>query len=75
MAGNVFEWTRTDYGTKKDLDDFEFVLDFEKRKHKPSRRGGSWYINRVLARCASRDRDHPYFRFYDIGFRCVRTLK
>lgn len=68
MAGNVWEWTRTNYKTEKAQDDFKMV-------GYPVLRGGSWGLNREDARCASRLYDLPENRTNYIGFRCVRTLQ
>lgn len=59
MAGNVSEWTASDYekGGPKVL------------------RGGSYLGNRRLVRCASRDRLGPDSRGVVVGFRCARTIK
>jgi sulfatase modifying factor 1 len=35
-------------------------------------RGGSWYNNGKIARCANRYPYNPAFDYYDVGFRCVR---
>jgi formylglycine-generating enzyme required for sulfatase activity len=67
MAGNVWEWTRTDYDSGKDC---EGLGSF-----KPVLRGGAWYANQVVARCAYRGDDFPLNRNVDIGFRCLRTRK
>ena len=56
IAGNVWEWTRSLW----DKDRSMRVL-----------RGGSFYVNRNLARCAVRDRLHPDDRSYNVGFRVV----
>jgi formylglycine-generating enzyme required for sulfatase activity len=53
LAGNVLEWQEDSY---------------EEGKYK-SLRGGSWNLNRSDARCASRGRGDPVFRFDFIGFR------
>jgi len=68
MSGNVWEWTRTNYKTEKEQDDFKMV-------GYPVLRGGSWYDNHEFARCAYRSYIAPVRRLHDIGFRCVRTLK
>jgi len=53
MAGNIWEWTNSWY---------------DKKEKARVRRGGSWDVSEVLARCASRFGDGDY------GFRCARTL-
>lgn len=59
MAGNVWEWTDSWFG--------------EKEKYRVLR-GGSWGLDRNLARCALRLRNYPVGWFNLIGFRCARTL-
>jgi len=65
MAGNVWEWTCTNYKTEKEQDDFKsdewIVL-----------RGGSWYDDAEYCRCAYRYHDFPGLRGYYRGFRCAR---
>jgi iron(II)-dependent oxidoreductase len=60
MAGNVWEWTSSDYEGEKGIK----VL-----------RGGSWDFFRGYARCANRVRFSPDFRSSDVGFRCAGTKK
>jgi hypothetical protein len=36
-------------------------------------RGGCWDLDRDFARCAYRYWVYPYYRYFNIGFRCVRT--
>jgi formylglycine-generating enzyme required for sulfatase activity len=59
MAGNVCEWCVDKY-----------YLDKEYRVV----RGGSWYIDRVVARADIRSWGQPYGRLSLVGFRAVRTL-
>ena len=47
--------------------------DWKKASQLPVLRGGGWYVNRDLMRCADRYRDFPYFRLYNVGLRCSRT--
>jgi formylglycine-generating enzyme required for sulfatase activity len=91
LAGNVWEWTKTDYHSKNPLTDFRFDVDLqkllddekideliskleEKDRRLPVLRGGSWDFNRYFARCADRSWSSPSYRYFDVGFRCVRTL-
>ena len=62
MSGNVWEWTRTNYGTGKD--------DL-KSNDRPVLRGGSFYYGASLARCAYRNWFNPDVRSWDYGFRVV----
>ncbi|MCD4721671.1 MAG: SUMF1/EgtB/PvdO family nonheme iron enzyme [Desulfobacula sp.] len=56
MAGNVWEWTSSDYD-----------------KNIKVLRGGCWFADQDVARCAFRFRYDPSYRYDDVGFRCVRT--
>ena len=59
MAGNVWEWTESRISEGSE----GRVL-----------RGGSWYYYRLFGDCLYRSSsEHPYFRSYDLGFRCART--
>ncbi len=79
MAGNVWEWTTTNYYTGEDQDDYPYLgeewEEYEKKRQMPVIRGGSWYYNHDYARCAYRHRNNPYYRYYFAGFRCARTFK
>ena len=70
LSGNVWEWTFTDYSTKKELSDF--TSDEKARQH-PVLRGGSWTSGAVDGRCAFRLYDCPDLRSDIVGFRCART--
>ncbi|MBO3710302.1 MAG: SUMF1/EgtB/PvdO family nonheme iron enzyme [Candidatus Accumulibacter sp.] len=80
MAGNVWEWTRSLWGT--DWRQHAFVYPYDawdlKREDLDTSddvfrvvRGGSWDARRVFARCAVRFRSLPGIRFGDSGFRVV----
>ncbi|MEA3274248.1 MAG: SUMF1/EgtB/PvdO family nonheme iron enzyme, partial [Pseudomonadota bacterium] len=80
MSGNVWEWTRSLWGT--DLWEPEFVYPYDPNDRKREDlaagddmrrvvRGGSWYGPGDGARCASRRRFQPAFRNYYLGFRLV----
>jgi formylglycine-generating enzyme required for sulfatase activity len=57
MAGNVWEWCADWYDKDKDTK----VL-----------RGGSWFDYRWDARCICRYWLSPWYRSYNVGFRCAR---
>ncbi len=59
LAGNVWEWTDSWY-------------DEERRSR--VLRGGSWYRNRVIARCVLCGEDFPDFSNFDLGFRVVSPI-
>jgi formylglycine-generating enzyme required for sulfatase activity len=72
MAGNVWEWTSTWYGNypydandgREDMDSFNSrVL-----------RGGSWNYDDLDVRSAVRDDFTPLSIYYNVGFRCARSL-
>ena len=63
MAGNVWEWTRTDYATGGPAAPESSVLRVL--------RGGSWFDVEVNARAAYRLNDTPGYRIVDLGFRVV----
>jgi formylglycine-generating enzyme required for sulfatase activity len=67
MIGNVWEWTRTAYGTRYPHPEPE--ADVESKGIVV--RGGSWYDLRSFARCAIRDGNPPVSRNFDLGFRVV----
>ena len=63
MSGNVWEWCLNEHGQPSNTQ----LTGSEGRVL----RGGSWYYNLDLARCAYRYWDYPDFRRYDVGFRVV----
>jgi hypothetical protein len=56
LAGNVWEWTRSDYALGSDK-----VL-----------RGGSWIVGASYLRAVDRNTINPARRYDYIGFRCIR---
>ena len=58
MAGNVWEWTDSLYENRLSI----CVL-----------RGGSWILNRALARCSRRNGFHAQFRYDHFGVRLSST--
>jgi formylglycine-generating enzyme required for sulfatase activity len=74
MAGNVWEWTRSEYREYPyDPDDGREDLDNLSEKYFTVR-GGSWYNHSGILRAAIRLYYPPDFRYYFIGFRLVRRL-
>jgi formylglycine-generating enzyme required for sulfatase activity len=80
LAGNVWEWTRSLWGTDWGKPDFVYPYDARELHREdlaaPDEvwrvlRGGSWYSPQVNARCASRRRVRPGDRFGALGFRVV----
>jgi formylglycine-generating enzyme required for sulfatase activity len=75
MAGNVWEWTRSefrDYPYNPD-DGRESGADPAKKRF--TLRGGSWYNQPIYLRAAHRNHVNPDFRDYDLGLRLARHLK
>lgn len=70
LHGNVWEWcyAPTDGSAWIDIDRRENNNQFRML------RGGSWHYNPRYCRSASRSRDIPGNRFYDIGFRVVTEI-
>ncbi|MCX6018406.1 MAG: SUMF1/EgtB/PvdO family nonheme iron enzyme [Chloroflexi bacterium] len=68
MIGNVWEWTSTKW-----VDDYEGYVPQDEAAGGENRvlRGGAWYFDHPLARCAFRGSDAPNYRNYRIGFRVV----
>ncbi len=79
MAGNVWEWTRSLWGTGLRFPEFAYPYDpcdgrenlGASNKTRRVLRGGSWYNDRRYARCADRGRLLPYLLYYRVGFRVM----
>jgi formylglycine-generating enzyme required for sulfatase activity len=65
LAGSVWEWCLNKYDSPRDC----YPGTAEPRVV----RGGSWYLNRVSARCAYRYCRVPDGRDSNLGFRVVRV--
>jgi len=79
MSGNVFEWGSDwygDYSTSGRTFKADSLEDPQGNASGYSRvlRGGGWFNSPVGARVAFRTYDTPSDRYYDLGFRLVRTI-
>jgi formylglycine-generating enzyme required for sulfatase activity len=79
MAGNVWEWTRSLWGKDPQKPNFRYPYNpkdgRENLEASPDvfrvLRGGAFYFDEGLVRCAVRVRDSPSVRYGTIGFRVV----
>jgi formylglycine-generating enzyme required for sulfatase activity len=76
MAGNLWEWTRSLWGQYPYPTDEKGLAQREglqAPKGEPPRvlRGGAFWFDRGVVRCAFRFSYHPYFRYWYFGFRVV----
>ncbi len=75
MAGNVWEWTRTNFFSRQPMDPFfhnREVLEFTNRPEAfPVIRGGCWTSLPEMMRTFYRGKDLLTDRHFEIGFRCV----
>ena len=80
MTGNVWEWTRSLWGSDGQKPDFSYPYDPNDRKREDLKvgndiyrvvRGGSWYFGQVNSRCAVRYGYLPDDRDNYNGFRVV----
>ena len=83
MAGNVYEWTCSLWGTDAWRPIFGYPYDPDDGREAPSApatiyrvlRGGAFYLNHVFTSCTYRDRDLPTNRGRSLGFRVVTVIK
>ncbi len=81
MSGNIWEWTRSLWGTDYQKPDFGYPYDPTdgREEIKASKqklrilRGGSWYEETDAVGCGFRDWDYPFCRYYHFGFRVVAS--
>ena len=79
MCGNVWEWTRSLWGSDFRKPDFGYPYDRSDGREQEDApntilrvlRGGAFYYNPEGARCAYRLRDDPYDRYFNAGFRLL----
>ena len=73
MAGNVWEWVNDYYQS-------DYYTDNASNPKGPTGsayrvlRGGSWNLNVNNVRSAYRNRNTPVTTYFNVGFRCVRSL-
>ncbi|MEM7180299.1 MAG: formylglycine-generating enzyme family protein [Spirochaetota bacterium] len=79
MAGNVFEWTNTIWGSKKDNPEFGHPYSANDGREETDDlkimrvvKGGGWKYSHDLIRAAYRDWNEPQFRGSCLGFRVAR---
>lgn len=70
MSGNVLEWTRSFYAPYAE-GAFDGAGAQAGVKGLRATRGGAYNIVKAYARCASRRKTHPVFRYNNQGFRLV----
>ena len=76
MAGDVWEWTASDFLAYPNFEAFpyeEYSEVFFGPDHKVLR-GGSWATSPAIARTSFRNWDYPIRRQLFVGFRCARSL-
>ncbi|HUT34958.1 MAG TPA: SUMF1/EgtB/PvdO family nonheme iron enzyme [Planctomycetota bacterium] len=74
MAGNVWEWTRSEYRPYPYAEpDGSEVTRHASRVARQVVRGGSWYYRPHFARSSSRLSYPAWQRVYDVGFRVICT--
>jgi formylglycine-generating enzyme required for sulfatase activity len=82
MAGNVWEWTRSLWGENPENPVFPYPYNPEDGRENPNAsqsvrrvlRGGAFWNDLRLVRCASRYRLHPNDRSWNWGFRVTMTM-
>jgi gamma-glutamyl hercynylcysteine S-oxide synthase len=79
MVGNTWEWTRTNYYNKKDMDPFFKYRRPVEFMNRPSAfaaiRGGTFTSMPEMLRCYYRGKDLITDRHCEIGFRCVVEIE
>ena len=83
MAGNVYEWTCSLWGSESWRPIFGYPYQAEDGREAQSApatiyrvlRGGAFYLNHIFTSCTYRDRDLPNNRGRSLGFRVVTVIK
>jgi formylglycine-generating enzyme required for sulfatase activity len=79
MAGNVLEWTNSLWGADWEKPEFKYPYDPDEGRGDLEAsdrvlrvlRGGAFFSDARLVRCAYRSWYYPHFRDHDVGFRVV----
>ncbi|MDZ7336638.1 MAG: SUMF1/EgtB/PvdO family nonheme iron enzyme, partial [candidate division KSB1 bacterium] len=79
MSGNVWDWTRSLWGTSWEKSDFKYPYKSDDGREDFSAssdytrvlRGGAFGIDQRVVRCAYRYMNVPHFRHDFVGFRVV----
>jgi formylglycine-generating enzyme required for sulfatase activity len=82
VAGNVWEWTLSLWGTdwSRPAFGYPYQPDDGREETSPGNetsrvlRGGAFYLDQDDARCASRPRYYPHYSALNNGFRCVSPI-
>ncbi len=73
MAGNVWEWTCSEYAAYSDTPGAETQCT-SKKDANVVLRGGAWNDNLAQCRAAARNNNAPAGRYYNIGLRVARRV-
>lgn len=82
LSGNIWEWTRSNWGTNMDRPDFQYPYNLQDGREDFETfsgtlkviRGGSFLNSREDIRCSHRGAELPTIKGERIGFRTVITL-
>ena len=71
MSGNVYEWCWDWYNSSISSSTADTGASSGSRR---VQRGGSWYNSDDICQVSDRSFSYPYYRYYNYGFRVVRTF-